>query len=421
MVSSPISKNVKPVLIVAALAFFVFIGFTVGCSDGDDAKSSGRAGERSFSGTVPEFTRSDYLTGLQSPWDLAFETDGTAYYTEKCRGLSVRRTDGTVTRLFGAAGSSLEAADFFCSGQSGMAGVALDPDFADNRHLYVFMPSKLSTPATNRVVRLTVSAGRNSVSERVDLVTDISFKNAGNHWGEPGSHSGGRVRFSPDGFLFVTTGDNHNGVLPQDLTQLGGKVLRLQRDGTAAPGNQSPAGADARIFSYGHRNVQGLTFRPGTGVPYVAEHGPNHSDEITALKAGGNGGWDPKPDPGVFCEDNYCGYVSNKPSGQLTPMTDFAKFPDALKPVLVFADSAGLGPALFVTGERWKGWNGALMVGLMANKSLEVIQLQDDGQYSGSMTAEVPNARVRSLVQGPDENLYVVTDEGAIWKLTPQD
>ena len=92
----------------------------------------------------------------------------------------------------------------------------------------------------------------------------------------------------------MTTGDNHNGPLPQDLTRLGGKVLRVDRNGAAAPGNSTPSGGDPRIYTYGHRNVQGIDFRPvGTvnaGQAYTGKHGPNHSDEVTPLVAGGNAG-----------------------------------------------------------------------------------------------------------------------------------
>ncbi len=161
------------------------------------------------------------------------------------------------------------------------------------------MASNLTTnPRTNRVVRLTLSADNMSASNRTDIITDIAFKDVGNGVGGAGAHSGGRLRFGPDRFLYVTTGDNHNATLPQDLTRLGGKVLRVDRNGAAAPGNNTPAGGDPRIFTYGHRNVQGITFRPAgqpnAGQPFTAEHGPNHSDEVTPLVAGGNAGWDPQ-------------------------------------------------------------------------------------------------------------------------------
>jgi glucose/arabinose dehydrogenase len=159
-------------------------------------------------------------------------------------------------------------------------------------------------------------------------VTDIPFKHAANAVGGAGAHSGGRLRFGPEGFLYITTGDNHQPTLPQDLGRLGGKVLRVDRDGQPAPGNKTPAGGDPRIYTYGHRNAQGLTFRPGTGQPFVAEHGPNHTDEVTPLVAGGNGGWDPQQRP-LRCPDGYCGYAG---TATTMPMTDTTRFPEAMRP-----------------------------------------------------------------------------------------
>ena len=162
------------------------------------------------------------MSGLNSPWDMAFTPDGAMLFTEKCHGLSVRRADGSTARLFGTTGSAVVASDLFCEGQSGMHGVAIDPDFASNRTLYVYMASDLSiNPRTNRVVRLTVDSGYTTVANRLDIITDISYKDVGNSWSGAGAHSGGRIRFGADGFLYVTTGDNHNGPLPQDLTQTG--------------------------------------------------------------------------------------------------------------------------------------------------------------------------------------------------------
>lgn len=364
----------------------------------------------------PSIERTDFMTGLQKPWDLAFTPDGTALFTERCHGLSVRKPDGKVARLFGVEGSALLAEDLFCEGQSGMLGVAVDPEFATNRFIYVYMSSNLSiNPRTNRVIRLVMNDDYTSVADRLDIITDIPYKDVANHWGDAGSHSGGRLRFGPDGYLYVTTGDNHNGPLPQDITLLGGKVLRVNREGKAAPDNG--VAGDERIFTFGHRNTQGLTFHPITGQPFVAEHGPNHSDEITALIPGGNGGWDPKPEPGVECADNYCGYISNKLDGTLTPMTDLAKFPDAMRPFLVYEDSQGLGPVTFLVGKQWKDWDGALMVGIMAAKQTEVLQLDKEGRIGKRTIPSLPAERARSLVPGPGGELYIVTDEGSIWTL----
>ena len=372
---------------------------------------------------IPTLTRTTVVSGLASPWDLAFTPDGTMLYTEKCRGLSARFANGTTVRLFGTAGSSLVAPDLFCEGQSGVHGVAVDPDFATGtRYVYVFMASNLSTnPRTNRVVRLQLSADTMSASNRVDIVTDIAFKDVGNGVGGSGAHSGGRVRFGPDRFLYVTSGDNHSATLPQDLLRLGGKVLRVDRNGAAAPGNNTPAGGDPRIFTYGHRNAQGITFRPAgqpnAGQPFTAEHGPNHSDEVTPLVAGGNGGWDPKNRSGLSCPDSYCGYAGNPTT---MPMTDTVRFPNAMRASWVHdTGSRGVGPATFLSGPQWKAWYGRLLVGVMAGERIAVLQLDPAGMTTGTSNANLPSARSRSLVQGPDGNLYVATDGGEIWRIVP--
>src|SRR5688500_6354046 len=144
------------------------------------AEASPKQGEET-SLTAPTLVRTDWMSGLNSPWDMAFTPDGAMLFTEKCHGLSVRRANGSTARLFGTTGSAVVASDLFCEGQSGMHGVAIDPDFASNRTLYVYMASNLSThPRTNRVVRLTVDSGYTTVANRLDIITDISYKDVGN-------------------------------------------------------------------------------------------------------------------------------------------------------------------------------------------------------------------------------------------------
>jgi glucose/arabinose dehydrogenase len=374
------------------------------------------------SAEAPTLTRTVVMTGLHDPWDIAFTPDGVMLFTEKCRGLSARLADGKTVRLFGTRGSALLAPDLFCRGQSGVHGIAVDPDFAKGtRDIYVFMASNSSKPSTNRVVRLTVNADYTSVGDRVDIIEDIPYKDARNGVGGAGAHSGGRIRFGPDRFLYVTTGDNHNATLPQDLQRLGGKVLRVNRDGTAAPGNNTPAGGDPRIFTYGHRNVQGITFRPagqpGAGQPFTAEHGPNHSDEVTALVAGGNAGWDPQNRPGLRCPDNYCGYAGDATT---MPMTDTKRFPEAMRSGWVYnGGGRGMGPALFLDGRQWRGWNGRLLVSLMSGRRIVVLQLDARGRATHDATVELPSTRTRTLVQGPDGNLYTANDDGEIWRIVP--
>jgi aldose sugar dehydrogenase len=366
----------------------------------------------------PALTRTVVLGSLSSPWDIAFAPDGAMFFTEKCNGLSVRRTNGTTARLFGTAGSALVAPDFFCQGQSGMNGVAVDPDFANNRRIYVFMSSNLVTnPRTNRVVRLTLDAGYTTVSGRTDIITDIRFKDVANGAGGPGAHSGGRIRFGPDGFLYVGTGDNHSPSLPQSPTLLGGKVLRVTTTGAAAPGNTPPAGFDARVYSYGHRNVQGIAFHPTSGALTIAEHGPNHSDEVTRIVPGGNGGWDPQNRPTLSCPDGYCGYSGNPTT---MPMTDLTRFPSALPPSWSNAGmSQGTGPLTFLVGPQWRGWEGQLVVGIMGGQRLTRLIGTGAGSTFESEDIVLPAARYRALTLGPDGSLYIAVDAGEIWRVTP--
>jgi len=394
---------------------------------------------------APGLTHTTVLSKLDSPWDMAFLPDGTMFFTEKCLGLSVRQPSGTVVKLLGmkdAKGYATSASDLFCEGQAGMAGVAVDPNFASNRFVYVYSSSSMVAPGSNRVVRLKVNANATGVADRTDIVTDIPYKpGVSDHpFGGPGAHNGGRVRFGPgDGFLYVTTGDIHGGAVPQSPTRIGGKVLRIDRDGKAAPGNGAPAGFDARVYTYGHRNPQGIAFRPGTNQAFTAENGPWHSDEVTALVPGGNAGWDPRPNVGGrgACPDGYCGYSPNqmgatdpKDRNAFMPMTDMKTYPSAMKPAWTNDGlSQGLLAGTFVSGPQWKAWNGRMIIGFAGigihgtavGNRLDVLDIAADGASATRTTVSLPMpaARFRSLVQAPDGSLYIATDEGAISRLTP--
>ena len=386
------------------------------------------------------------LEGLDDPWDMAFLPDGTMFFTEKCQGLSVRMPSGEVNALLGmvdSQGYAATAADLFCNGQAGMMGVAVDPNFAENRRIYVYSTSSMSQPHTNRLMRLVVADDFKSVSDRTDIVDDVPYKmkDSQHPFGGPGAHNGGRVRFNPaDGFLYLTTGDTHNGEVPQSPTMMGSKVLRIDTDGKAAPGNTPPAGFDPRTYSYGHRNVQGIAFHPRTGTPIVAEHGPWHSDEITVLANGGNGGWDPRPNMAGRgdCPDGYCGYMPNQNDGMnrferasFMPMTDFKTYPDAMPPIWDNNGwSQGTSSAAFLSGEQWGSWNGAMVVGIMGigfggtpiGQRIDVIELDEAGTAVvdvTEMTLPMEPGRFRSVVRGPDGSLYAAVDEGIIHKLTP--
>ncbi len=385
------------------------------------------------------------LDTLENPWDMAFLDDGTMLFTEKCKGLSVRMPDGAVNALYGVGetdGYSSNGSDLFCEGQAGMMGVAFDPDFDSNRRIYVYSTSNMSDPHTNRLMRFTLSDDFSSVSDRTDIVDDVPYKMAAsNHpFGGPGAHNGGRVRFGPNGALFLTTGDTHNGQVPQSPTMMGSKVIRIDTDGNAHPDNNPPDGFDKRTYTYGHRNVQGIAFHPETGAAIAAEHGPWHSDEITILENGGNAAWDPRPNMAGRgdCPDDYCGYSPNQEDGMnryeraaWMPMTDFDTYPDAMPPIWNNNGwSQGTSSAAFLEGEAWGDWDGAMVVGIMGigfggtpiGQRIDVIQFNDDNtdvEDVTEMTLPMEPGRFRSVVMGPDGSLYTAIDEGIIYKLTP--
>lgn len=392
---------------------------------------------------IPDLTHTTALSGLQDPWDMAFLPDGTMFFTEKCRGLSVMRPSGEVTPLVGMSGSDgfqTTADDLFCEGQAGMNGVAIDPDFDENRFIYVYSASDRTGTGTNRVLRFRVNEDLTGVSDRTDIVEDIGYKpeETDQPFGGPGAHNGGRIRFGPDGYLYVTTGDNHNADLPQSPTRLGGNVLRIDRDGEPAEGNAPPEGFDPRIFTYGHRNVQGIAFRQD-GTPVVTEHGPWHSDELTVLENGGNAGWDPRPNMAGRgdCPDGYCGYEPEQTEWMdpeerraYMPMTDTETYPDAMRPAWNNdALSQGMTAAAFLRGDDWGAWDGRLAVSFMGigfgetpvGQRIDIVALSEDGQSVEDVTPmPLPMGphRFRSLVLGPDGDLYAAVDAGEIYRIS---
>jgi len=401
---------------------------------------------------VPFIETTEFMTGLESPWDMAFLPDGTMFYTEKCKGLSVRKSSGDLHALYGAKDSSGYADsgdDLFCDGQAGVLGVVADSNFAENRTLYLYSSStkyygdgcktNFERCDGNIVMKFKVSDDLMSVSDRTDIVTDIQYKpfESDQPFGGPGAHNGGRLRIGPDGYLWVTGGDRHRGICPQDGQLLCGKILRIDGDGNAHPDNKPPEGFDKRIYTYGHRNVQGIDFRPSDGRAFTAEHGPWHSDEITALVNGGNAGWDPAQMTGGRgeCPDEYCGYEPNQLDAMdpairaaYTPMSD-TRFEDLMPPSWNnHGFSQGTGSAAFLTGDNWGIYEGRLSVGIMGigfgntppGSRIDVYDLADDGQsIKGAII--MPTAittRYRGLVMGPDNALYATVDDGIIYKIS---
>lgn len=386
----------------------------------------------------------------EMPWDMAFLQDGTMFFTERCKGLSVRLPNGKVNALLGIGGSagySTVRSDLFCDGQAGVQGVAADPDFKSNGMVYLFASSKGPHRTyggyNNIVMRMKVDSTLGKVSDIVEIINDIGYKPAkSNHpFGGPGAHNGGRLRFNPgDGFLYVTTGDNHSGVGPQSPTEIRGKVLRVDRDGKAAAGDSPPAGFDKRIFAYGFRNPQGIAFRPGDNRPFMSENGPWHTDEVTMLVNGGNGGWDPRPNVGGrgACPDDYRGYSPNqmgampaKDRSAFMPMTDTKTYPNAMKPAWTNNGlSQGMCGSVWLEGKQWKQWEGRLAVGYAGigihgtptGNRIDILNISKDGVSSSreELLWSTFAGRFRHLSLGPDGALYVADEaSGMIYRVTP--
>ena len=209
-----------------------------------------------------------FVRGLDTPWDLAWGPDEHIWMTER---------GGRISRIDAVTGEVLEAArlDVTERGEAGLMGLAFHPDFASEPWVYV-AHSYRDGGMGNRVVRM---RWQDRSLGPPEVVID-GIAGAGNH-------NGTRLAFGPDGMLYVTTGDAGDASRAQDRDHLSGKILRLTPEGRPAPGNPW----NTAVWSMGHRNPQGLVFRPGTDVLYETEHGPGEADEVNRIRAGRNYGW----------------------------------------------------------------------------------------------------------------------------------
>jgi aldose sugar dehydrogenase len=327
-----------------------------------------------------------FVTGLNNPWDMAFLPDGTMLFTERGPGtVKVRLPNGVIQHV-------VTPDDISVSSLNGMMGIA-----ASSNLIFVCYT------ATNdvRVVRYEVNATLNGVVNSAVLVDGISP--------DPFRPFGCRVRFGPDAALWITTGDAFESTAPQDLNSLNGKTLRINGDGSAPADNPFVGQpGDDRIYTFGHRNPQGLAFQPVSGQAYGIDHGTTQNDEVNQLVPGGNGGWDPVP---VYDETQ--------------PMTDLQKFPDAMIPAWRSGDFSTVAPSggTFLTGSQWKSWANQLVVAFLKDGNARVMFLDGNGNVEFATPILANGVRLRSAVQGPDGNLYISTDVGgglgAIWKVTP--
>jgi aldose sugar dehydrogenase len=349
---------------------------------------------------TPELRVSVVAAGLSHVWDLGFLPDGRVLLTERAGRialLSSTQPGATVTPV------AADLSDVYVRGEGGLMGMAVHPDFAQTRRFTTCQTHmEAGTPTDVRLVTWQLSADGSAASRVADpLVGGMPINSSGRH-------SGCRPTLTADGVLLVGTGDTARGAVAQDLASLGGKVLRIDLDtGGPAPGNpyadaQNPA--QRLIWSYGHRNVQGVAVTPDTGNAYSAEHGPTTDDEVNLLGAGANYGWDPSQGGTVGGYD------------ESVPMTDLQRFPDAVPAAWSSGNPVeAVSGAAFLSGPQWGDLDGVLAVGALRGEKLLLMQLGPGGAVA-KVTVPAPLdgafGRLRAVRGAPDGALFVSTSNG---------
>jgi len=298
---------------------------------------------------------------LQVPWAIDFADDGRIFFTERVGRVRVI-DDG---KLIDEPVFSIEAAKV---SEAGMLGLALDPAFNKNEYIYVYYTYVAENGNLwNRASKL-VKSGSNAYSEQV-LIDKIPAA---------GIHDGGRMKFGPDGKLYITTGDASNPSLSQDLTSLAGKILRINTDGSIPDDNPFP---NSPVYSYGHRNPQGLAWHPVTNELYSTEHGPVGNDEINIIKAGGNYGWPVEQCSGEqeYIDAIVCYPVSIAPSG-----------------------------ATFYSSDKLP-YKNDLFFGTLRGEHVEHVIFDESGNVAKQENFLEGFGRIRDVVEGPDGYLYIAT------------
>lgn len=357
------------------------------------------------------------LSGLEVPWDVDFAPNGELFVTERVgrvnryrdgEGVAAWRPRDAVEGGSKPAGSH-DRSWWVAGGEGGTMGVAVHPRYPTVPLVYVYYTADRSGDPTNRVVAF--DATSDDPGQRAWVVVDDI----------PGDsfHDGGRIAFGPANALWVTTGDAGNERDARDPSSLAGKVLRMTPEGEPMPGNPDIGPeADPRVYTYGHRNPQGITWLPD-GTPAVTEHGPG-PDEVSLLVPGGDYGW-----PDVRSPEGYVRAANGA--------TKYGGTGDVHPPIASSAGGNTWAPSgcAFYTGDVVPAWRNRLIVGCLVSQRLKVVTLTPPGSelpplgetgvrhdadwFDGAVTATVHDAlvdelgRIRNVAQGPDGGLYAIT------------
>jgi aldose sugar dehydrogenase len=304
------------------------------------------------------------LTGLEIPWSLNFAPDGRLFVTE--RPGRVR-----IVTLGGNSELALTLDGVFAQGEAGLLGLALDPEFSQNRFVYIYYSAVASGGPVNRIVRYREVNSR--LAERVVLLDNIPASQI---------HDGGRLRFGPDGLLYATAGDASDANIAQDVASLAGKILRINRDGSVPRDNRF----SSPVYSYGHRNPQGLDWHPSSGDLWAVEHGNSGNDEVNAIRPGLNFGW-----PRI--------------EGAAT-MTNMEA------PATFYSPSIAPSGASFYRGQRLPQFATNLFVATLRGTHLLRLTVDTSARRvtAQERLLEGTFGRIRDVVSGPDGHLYFCTN-----------
>lgn len=344
------------------------------------------------------------VTGLNHPWAMAFLPDGRMILTER-RG-TMRVLDGG--KLVGKAIEGIpQVAEH---GQGGLMDVALHPKYAENGWIYWTYNAGKAEAYGTELARGKLGGTRSApVMTNVEVLFQMQPKSAARQ------HFGSRIVFDRQGFVFVTLGDRGDSPAKgsaqraQQLNDHAGKSIRLHDDGRVPADNPfvKTQGAKPEIFTLGNRNIQGAALHPETGRLWAHEHGPQGGDEVNILAAGSNYGW-----PVITYGANY---------GSGTKIGEGSVRDGIVAPLHVWVPSIAPSGMAFYTANNFPKWKGNLFVGALAKQTLVRLTLKDDKVISEERLFDGKLGRLRDVRQGPDGNLYVLTDspDGELIRIEP--
>ncbi|MGV8813108.1 MAG: PQQ-dependent sugar dehydrogenase [Gelidibacter sp.] len=332
------------------------------------------------------------VSDLTIPWGIVFLPDNSMLINEK-EGKMIRFKDGVKTEVQGVP-------KVYNRGQGGLLDLALHPNYKENGWIYFTYASSEGEGEGGHTALMRAKLDNDTLVNK-----ELLYKATPNT--TKGEHFGSRIVFDNDGYLYFTIGERGNrDENPQDITRDGGKVYRLNDDGSIPNDNPfvNEPNAKKAIYSYGHRNPQGMVVNPDTGQIWVHEHGPKGGDEINIIKKGANYGW-----PVISYGVNYSG----------TKFTDITKKEGMEQPIHYWDPSIAPSGMAFITSDNYPGWKGNLLVGSLKFSYMDKVVLADEKVVKEERLLD-GLGRVRTIVQGPDGYVYVGVENLGIVKLLPK-